>query len=492
MHSRSLIRNAGMAVIQAVVSGGALFLLYRYLLDEIGPEKVGIWSIVLATVSASRISELGFTGSAVKFTAQYLARGQAGKACEVIKTTFITIGVVLAGVLLVGYPVITWMLPAFIPVGHLQSATGILPHALVSVWIGAVAGVYLSGLEGCQRVDLRAWMSMLSTLLFLGLTWLLVPRYGLVGLAWAQIGQGGAMLAGGRLLLRRVLPELRLPCCWSYSLFREMFHYGVNFQITSIFAMVVEPSAKALMAKFGGLSQTAYYEMANRMVIQFRSLLVAANRVVIPRIADLHERNPESVQDKYLESYRVIFFLALPLYSGIASVAPLISGLWIGRYERSFVIYSTLIAAGNWVNTLVGPAYFVNLGTGILRWNTIAHVIIGILNVVFGYVLGVFLGGNGVVLGNVVALAAGSSIIVFGYHRDQHIPLSEILPRESVKLLFACCAGLLVGWISFYLLRLPENILQRSGLCLALSTIIIFPLCWLHPARTRLTNKIIG
>ena len=253
---------------------------------------------------------MGFAGSAVKFTAKYIARGEINKASEIIQTTAITIGVTLAGVLAIGYLILTWMMPLFIPVAHTQITMTILPYALVSVWIGSIAGVFSSGLEGCQRVDLRAWMSIVASILLLVLSRLLVPDYGLIGLAWAQIGQGIVMCTGSRLLLLREMPNYSLRLGgWRYSLFREMIHYGANFQITSIFAMLFEPTAKALMAKYGGLNMTAYFEMANRMVIQFRSLLVAANQAVVPRIAALQEREPETVRSTYCESYRIVFSL---------------------------------------------------------------------------------------------------------------------------------------------------------------------------------------
>ena len=492
MRHTSLTRNASMAVIQALVSGGVLFLLYRYLLNTIGPEQVGIWSVVLAAASASRISELGFAGSAVKFTAKYIARGEINKASEIIQTTAITIGVTLAGVLAIGYLILIWMMPLFIPVAHIQITMTILPYALVSVWIGSIAGVFSSGLEGCQRVDLRAWMSIVASILLLVLSRLLVPDYGLIGLAWAQIGQGIVMCTGSRLLLLRELPNypLRLGG-WRYCLFREMIHYGANFQITSIFAMLFEPTAKALMAKYGGLNMTAYFEMANRMVIQFRSLLVAANQAVVPRIAALQEREPETVRSTYCESYRIVFSLSLPLYTGIAAMAPLVSELWIGHYEQTFINFTILLSAGFWINNLVAPAYFVNLGTGILRWNTISHVANGIINALLGFLLGSLYGGNGVIIGYVLALVVGSIIIVVGYHHDNHLPLAELLPAESYNLFFACGAGLLSGWILFNQLVFSTHFHAKTLLPLALTIIIICPVCWIHPIRSRLLDRFV-
>lgn len=490
MSGNRLTRNALMAVVQVIVSGGVLFLLYRYLLRTIGPEQVGIWSIVLATASASRISEMGFSASAVKYTARYIARGEKNKASEVIQTTAITIGVVVACVLAGGYPLIAWLMGKIIPVAHIPNAHAILPYALISVWVGAVAGVFMSGLDGCQRIDLRVALSMLATILLLALTWIWVPQHGLVGLAWAQIGQGMLMLLGSWVLLRRELPSLPLLIFnWRYSLFREMFQYGFNFQVISIVGMLFDPTTKALMAKFGGLSSTAYYEMANRMVMQFRSLLVSTNQVMVPQVANLHENAPEEIQKAYLDSYRVMFFLALPLFTGVAAVAPLASELWIGHYEQSFVGYAILLSAGFWLNNLIGPAYFVNLGTGMLRWNTLSHITIGILNMVLGYLLGEAFGGGGVVLGYVLALVIGSSLVVLGYHRDHHIPLAELFPRESKLLFFTCCVSLLMGWVVFHFLDVP-NVSLKTGLSLAICIIAIAPACWLHPLRTKIGLRI--
>ena len=169
--SPPLARNAAMAVAQVLVSGIVLFLLYRYLLRALGPERIGIWAIVLASASASRISELGFSGSAVKFTARYLARGEPGKAAEVIQTTAVTIGAVLACVLALGYGVLVWLVGKLIPAASVPAALAILPHALAAVWIGSVAGVFLSGLDGCQRVDLRALAAMSASVVLLVLGW---------------------------------------------------------------------------------------------------------------------------------------------------------------------------------------------------------------------------------------------------------------------------------------------------------------------------------
>jgi O-antigen/teichoic acid export membrane protein len=226
--------------------------------------------------------------------------------------------------------------------------------------------------------------------------------------------------------------------------------------------------------------------MANRMVMQFRGLLVSANQVLVPRVASIKESSPETIQDVYLSSYRVVFFLSVPLYATIAAAAPLASEIWIGHYEQSFVLYSVLLVAGCWLNTLSGPAYFVNLGTGSLHWITLAHVVIGILNVSLGYMLGGAYGGSGVVMGYVLALVFGSSLVVAGFHRDNHISRRALLPTESRKLFIACCVALLLGWGVFHFVDIPEATLARAGLSLTICVVGIAPIFWAHPLRSKI------
>ena len=491
MLKNSVSRNALLAIVQVLVTGIVLFLLYRYLLQVIGPEQVGIWALILATVSASRITEMGFAGSAVKYTARYIARGQLDEAALVIQTTVMTIGLILAVVLVVGYPAIVWVLERVLPELRIADGLGLLPYGLVSVWIGAMASIAMSGLDGCQRIDLRSMISIFGGVLLLILVWILVPRYGLIGLAWSQIGQGIFMMAVSWIILRQQLLTMPiLPYQWRFTLFREMLRYGLNFQLISIAGMLFEPTTKVLMAKFGGLSATAYYEMANRMVTQFRALLVSANQVMVPRVAAMYENTPTTLQNTYLASYRIMFFLSVPLFAVVVTIAPLISQIWIGYYETHFVQYSILLAVGYCLNTLVGPAYFFNLGTGHLSWNVIGHFVIGVVNGSLGFILGMVFGGQGVVAGYVLALILGSGTILVGYHRDGHIPFIELFPVESRKLFLACLSGSLIGLMFYYYAPIRiDGSFVRTGVAVSICVLIVGPFLWHHPLQPALIGR---
>ena len=489
MQKRQILINAIMSLIQVVVVGGILFVLYRFLLKTIGVEQLGIWSLVLATTAITQIANLGFSGSVVKFVAKYVARGENKNISGVIQTAFLSVGIFVALILMIGYPIAKWILSLVIPPESLPFALAILPYAFLALWIMIVASIFQAGLDGYQRIDIRSIILIGGAFLHLLLCFMLAPKYGLIGVAYAKIIQNIIMLFSSWFLLKRYIPSIPIfPYKWDRGLFKKMIGYGINFQIISIARMLYDPITKALLSKFGDLSMVGYYEMANKMIIHLRALIVSANQVLFPVIADLKERAPGKIQSIYLNSYQLLFYLALPLYSLIIVSMPIISELWIGHYERIFVLFGTLLAIGWFLNTLNVPAFFTNLGIGELRWNVVSHITIALLNIILGFSLGVFYGGIGVVVAWLVSLALGSSIIYLSYHIKHKIPLIELVPKASRIIIIMC----LIGIFSFFIIHNnffgSFNIIALNGITILLFSSIVFPCLWYHPMRKRLVK----
>ena len=87
---RRITINAGSSIIQIIISGFLVFLLYRFLLEIIGPEKLGIWSLVLSICSITQVANLGMTGSIVKHIADYDAFNDKKKISLAVQTAVIS------------------------------------------------------------------------------------------------------------------------------------------------------------------------------------------------------------------------------------------------------------------------------------------------------------------------------------------------------------------------------------------------------------------
>lgn len=493
VNTRRLFSNATVSVFQTVISGLALFVLYRYLINQLGAAQLGLWSVVVASTSVARFSDMGLTGSVVKFVARYHALADDVQAAEVVQTAAISIGLVMAVLILAIYPFLDNVLLLAVPAASMAQALSILPWALLSLWLGSVGGVFQSGLDGCQRMDIRNILMMLGNALFLGAAFWLVPRFGLIGLAIGQAMQGLLLVLASWLMLRRQLITLPwVPVHWVEAKFKEMLGYAVNFQINAIAILFFEPVTKLLMSRYGGLSSAAYYEMANQFVIKLRALLIAANQALVPAVAELCETAPEKVRELYLKAYRMVFFVSVPFYATILISLPVVSVLWIGHLERQFLLFGMLLAMGWGGNTLVGPAYFLNLGTGDLKWNSITHVSMAILNIPFGLLLGNLFGGVGVASGAMMALVFGSGVLLFSLHSRYTISLRHIVPSEHFFLLVVSvgCVALSI-WVNKFYTVVPNQL--ATGLVgMGVYVIVMASVMWFHPYRIRFFQRIAG
>jgi len=488
MKGRQIFLNAVTTVAQTLGNACLLFFLYRFLIRSIGMERLGIWSLVLATTSVITLANQGFSTSIVKFVAKYAARENAEEVAVVVQTAVISVAVVIGAVSLALFPVARWILHAVLPAARLPEAYAILPLAIASLWINVMEGVLQAGLAGHQLITICNYLEFGGGLSYLALAVALVPTRGLMGLACAQVMQGLGILVLTWFLLRRRMAALPLaPRRWSSAMFRELGGYGIHFQLITSTQALREPVTKALITKFGGLAMTGFYDLAARWIFLFRELLVQANQVLIPTISHLHEREPKLVSVVYRESYRVIFYLAVPAFTCAALITPLVSRVWIGRYEPLFVEFAAILAAGWLVNVLANPAYVADLGTGALKWPAIGCVVAAALNACLGLAAGMRFGGIGVVGATAVAQAFGYLIVVAAYHAEHQVSFGELLPRESLAVVSASVIGaaslLPIFCSAFMRSRFP---LAAAEAAFGVLLITLVAMMWRHPLRNQL------
>jgi O-antigen/teichoic acid export membrane protein len=366
----------------------------------------------------------------------------------------------------------------------------VLPIALISLWISLVESVLQAGLAGHELITQCNYVELGGSVLYLLCAFLFVPKYGLLGLAYAQAGVAALSVAATWLLLRRRIPQLPfLPRHWNQKLFREMAAYGFHFQFITTSQALREPVTKALLAKFGGLAMTGFYDMASRWVVTFRELIVQANQVLVPTVSSFQESDPDSIPILYRESYRLIFFLAIPSFAVLTALSPLVSIIWIGHSEPVFVTFVALLAAGWLVNVLSNPAYVVDLGTGALKWVSVGCAVTAILNAALGFVAGFYWGGTAVVAASVFSLAIGYAIVLAAYHLENRVPFAQLLPKESVGIGLTSLACALFFLVVFSAAREHHQLSFRATTAtLAALFSIIFIAMWLHPMRKRLVH----
>jgi O-antigen/teichoic acid export membrane protein len=417
-------KNIIFAALQIIVSGISLFILYKILLIEIGIELIGIWSIVMAFSAFLRTGDFGFAGSIVKFVSVNITKGEVEKVNDIVKTSITSVSVILGFLLVLFYLVIPFSLPYFISEKYIIQALDLLPYSIVSVWFAVLSTLIIFVFDGLNRVDIRSSFLLIFNLILVGLSIIFVYKFGFIGLGYAQVLHAFLQLIIAWFLVRKYLKiNSILPFSWNYKLFKEMLSYSVNLQMSSLMSMMLEPVSKLLLGYFGTMSSVGYFEMANRLVMQIRNVVINANQAVVPMISKAHTEN-QSLEKTYYITLKILFLVSLCFYSITAILTSFVSELWIGYYEKDFIYFTYIILFSLAINTISGAAYFTNMAIGDVKYNTISQIIIAVVNIVLGILLGYMYKDYGIVFAYGIAITTGSLWVIYNFR-------SRLITKES-------------------------------------------------------------
>jgi len=409
-------KNVLFAASQIMITGVTLFILYKYLIDVLGIELIGVWSIVMAFSAFLRTGDFGFAGSIVKFISTSMTQNDLVKVNCIIKTSFTSVSIILAVLLLIFFPIIYYLLPHFVDNKYILFAIQLLPYSIFSVWLAVLSTLMVFVFDGINRVDIRSSFLVIFNILLVVLTVVFVKFYGFIGLGYAQVTQGLLQLVFAWLLVRKYLKiDSILPLSWDKKLFKEMFSYSVHLQLSSLMAIMLEPISKLLLGHFGTMSSVGYFEMANRLVMQIRNVVVNANQALVPMLSKSHTNN-EDLTQAYLKTFKILFLISIVGYSFVAFLTSLISKLWVGSYEKDFVYFTYIILFSLGINTLSGAAYFTNIATGDVKYNTQSQIVIAIFNIALGIILGYFITDYGIVISYGFSIVLGSLWLILNFH----------------------------------------------------------------------------
>lgn len=410
----NLKSNTIWSTAEVIVSGLALFVLFKYVVVFVGIKGLGLWSLVLATTSLARLGDLGAAAGLSRFVAIAMARGDQRQAGAYIDTAFITnlilycvFGAVLYGPLRYGLSIV-------VPVETLAEARSLLPYAIASFVLLNLNSVMLSALIGYQRTDLKSKTVIASVFLQIAVVAVLISTFGLVAMAIGQIVQYGFTALTARLLFRRIAPASGchlIPIGFSKTAFRDLLGFGLKLQAASLVSFAFEPLTKFVISATGGLEVLGVFEMAYRMVLQARHIIAAPLQALLPAFAHLDETDPSALRDLYEKAVVSSLLAGGTLLSLLALTSPLISWLWIGSVNTTFIAFAAICCLGWFVNLVAAPAYILGLSRGHIGWNVAGHVITSFAGPLAGFVLFKSFGGEETSVAAAMGGLAGGALL---------------------------------------------------------------------------------
>lgn len=456
--SALLAKNAMANIIQMIFTTALLLILYKGISKELGISTLGVWSVILASISVVRLSEFGLSASLVRFVALYAATGKTHLIPSLITTVVVTMFLGFGSLLPILYFALNAMLPSIFYGSDLITAQRLLPYALLSFWISIIGGVILSALDGMQKMVVRSRIFMMGQAIFTFFGLIFIKYFDVLGLAYAQLIQGIFLLSCGGIVLARVFGKFYISSYkFSFRILREIFGYGVTVQAGVIFMTILDPITKLMIVHDGGASVAGYFEIANQIVSRIRALITSANQAVIPHIASIDSHIPNVISNFYKENLRVLTFASLPLFSLIILWAHVFSWLIFDKEEEIFFKIFFVVTIGWMLNIFSSPAYFINQGLGEVRKNTVAIGLMVTLNVLLGFIFGYAYGPLGVVISYAISIGSGSIflIVLFGLRYKINFKLRYLKGYiwQLIAFGFSCITTslyLLEGFSSWY------------------------------------------
>jgi O-antigen/teichoic acid export membrane protein len=447
-----LFINSISAILQTLIYTVLIAILYRCIIDILGVNMLGVWSVILSTTSLAGLTNSGITSSITKFVSQYYAVEDIKNIQRTLDTSIILIGSITLIFTISGYLIFYYSLPFFLKLPDLLTeARIILPYSFLSLFINSVAGIYLSCFDGLHKIYLRSGIIVFSSIVYFILSIVLIHFSGLLGLAYAQVIQSVVTLLISTLLLKKILPAISLTRIkWHKETFKEIFRYSTRLQFATILQILMDPIMKLLLSRFGSIAITAYYDMAVKVVNGFRTVIIAAAQAIVPEIAKLKSLgHTDNMLGTLRKSQNLVLLFSTIAYPALIGFSPAISKIWLGSIVHNFVVSLILVSIGFFLNSANIPIYFFNISTGNLRNNTVSSLAATVFNLVFGIILGLLFGSYGVIAAWDASLAVNTVLLLISFKREfdtAHIGMGN----KDVKLLSAMVlVNLLVLFYSY-------------------------------------------
>ncbi|PXW93247.1 O-antigen/teichoic acid export membrane protein [Sphaerotilus hippei] len=407
-----LKKNVGNAVLYFSANIALVFVSYRLVIKQGGVGELGLWSTLMAWIYMIRLGDVGMASAISRFVSMRDLDDEAEKIRTYIDTGILFNMVLFFCLSIVGYFLMHSGMSGIVSEDALQKSLNVLPLMMLGFFLTNISGLMLGALQGLHWGFVSARLSTIGTFLQLIVVVFLVPRLGLLGLAWGVIAQHAVMVVAGWAFVRiRMATGPWLPVCWSREAHREMLGYSLKVQFVNLANGVFEPLSKILISRFGSLEMQGLYELAYKTVALPRNAVMSGAQATLPAMTGLLHSDPGAAKNLYNKVLKMVVRSTTGVLLLVVCVAPLISMLWMGDIKYSYWVFVACLAIGFVVNTAGAPAYNLGLAAGKIKNNLHSAILTLLSMIVFGIGLGYLFGVQGVGAAAGLALAAGGLYI---------------------------------------------------------------------------------
>jgi len=447
--SRALRNGSSASIVEIVVSTALALLVFRIIVDRTSLAVFGIWTLTQSLTSLVRLADVGVSGPLSKYIGEIDDRTGAGRIWQYVDTALL-FNTLFFGVLSVlAYLPLSWSLSSSLPISQARLAIEILPITLVNLVLSSISGVPAAALIGVRRGTAKSVINMLASVVLLLASLMLVGRYGLYGLAFAQMAQQLFAATVGWVTLSAAIHgrtiSLRLPTAFSMLVIRNTVSLSLSMQVNTIISQLYEVVLKLALTTHGGASAVALYEITDRFIRIARQVILMPMLLSVPVLSRaFSKRRFRTIGRIYERQLLLTTLAAIVVFTGALAITPLASAFVLSGLDARFFQFLAIVWSASLINVLAIPAYMLGLGSGRLGANYAGNVYILATTVVLANLLGSKFGAVGALAGGCSALATGGLLTMWASSRMFHVStrlpirdLAGLIRRGKVKRLLA-------------------------------------------------------
>ncbi len=361
-----------LSMVESLALVVSYFVALRMLIQHSGIEYAGLWSLTMGFVTLIRILDL--TGAAGLARMVALADGNNRLAAEYIDTLGTIVFAAYTALVLITYLPLHSFFSTFLEIDIREEGLTLFLIAMIALPINLVGSAHLSALDGIGRADLRAILNTGAIILFLLLTWALLPHYGIEGMAFAQILQFIVGLIAARLFLAKSVSALSvLPRAFSKFAARETLSFGAKLQLSSIPMALFDPLSRIMLGRIAGLEFLAQYDIAYKIAGYTRNLVRAYLSPMLPEFSRLVTTDVKAARHLLSETSVAMARLVSVLFTGLILISPLFSLFMFSRMSAEFLLFTAALSLGWGLTTFGVITQLYARAANVLRWSILGQ-----------------------------------------------------------------------------------------------------------------------
>ena len=431
----ALLSRTSIVVVEMVIVSLVTFLNFAVIVRLTSLEIVGLWVLMSSILGMSRAADIWSRGVS-GYVAQ--ARGEQGDSAAVsyVTTAAISGAAGYIMVICVALPALYFATPLLVDNQYHGLIRNMLPLMAIGFWLMSMSTIYQLGFLGFMAPIYKAIQTISGSVIFLGLTILLAPEYGLIGLLVAQTIQALFMLIFAIFVFHKILAPVEHLKLWDTEKFKSLAIFGTGATGIGLLQVITEPIIRLAANYFGGLAVVAIVDFSSRLVQIVRNIVGSLGQNLVPSFASLAGAHQHDQARYFKACVDIIFYLSVASLTGVVGTSPLLGLLVLDLNNGSVQQITSIFAVGWLTNLIASPAYFFLFGRrriglllksqmtmviGMIVFSIIGGVLNGLMAALLGSMIGVLMSSVYIVTATSKIIAPGDSLL--RWVSTIHLPL---------------------------------------------------------------------